>query len=195
MSEETNVETTSSGDTADAASDAGSTPAAADTASGSSAGSSNAGASGMQGAHSYLTSITTIKPDKLPQLKAVLAQFGDPKRGSPISVISTIHFARWVIIDNDTRLLFTSNFDGTLDSYIDEFIEKASGGLDAIWSNCKGFPAGGSKDVAAFKKYVRDSEIPNTLVYSAYPDNTVKEVKQALRTRKKFEDFLEEFQS
>jgi hypothetical protein len=44
-------------------------------------------------------------------------------------------------------------------------------------------------------EYVRDSEIPNTLVYSAYPDNTVKEVKQALRTRKKFEDFLEEFQS
>jgi hypothetical protein len=144
--------------------------------------------------HSYLTAITKIKPEKLEQLKAVLTRLSDPARVSPIARISTIHFARWVLIDNDTRLLFTSNFDGTLDSYIDEFIEKASDGLDAVWSNCEGFPEGGSKNKEAFKKYVRDSEIKNALVYTAYPDSTVKQIKQALRTRKKFEDFLDEFQ-
>ncbi len=154
-----------------------------------------AGSAKPKDVHSYLTSITTVKPDRLDRLKAVLARFSDPARESPIAVVSTIHFARWVLIDNDTRLLFTSNFDGTLESYIDEFIEKASEGLDAIWSNCEGFPEGGSKNVAAFKKYVRESEIKNTLVYTAYPDATVKQIKQALRTRKKFEDFLDEFQS
>jgi cytochrome P450 len=145
--------------------------------------------------HSYLTCITPVIPSRLERLKATLAQLSDPSRTSPIAAISTIHFARWVLIDNDTRLLFTSNFDGTLDSYLDEFIEKASGGLDAIWSNCEGYPAGGAKDVAAFKKYVHETQFNNTLVYTAYPDATVREIKQALRTRRKFEDFLEEFQS
>jgi hypothetical protein len=154
----------------------------------------NTGTPAVKDVHSYITSITTIKPDSLQQLKAVLARFGDPARVSPITAISTIHFARWVIIDNDTRLLFTTNFDGSWDSYINEFIEKASQGLDAIWSNCEGYPAGGAKDVEAFKQYVRNSEIQNTLVYSAYPDLTVKAIKRAVRTRKKFEDFLEEFQ-
>src|SRR4028119_186031 len=110
------------------------------------------GTPAVQDVHSYITSITTIKPDRLQQLKAVLAKFGDPSRVSPITAISTIHFARWVIIDNDTRLLFTTNFDGTWDSYINDFIENASEGMDAIWSNCEGYPAGGAKDAEAFKK-------------------------------------------
>jgi cytochrome P450 len=145
--------------------------------------------------HSYLTCITPVIPEKLEKLKAVLARLSDPSRTSPIAAISTIHFARWVLIDNGTRLLFTSNFDGTLDSYLDDFIDKASEGLDAIWSNCQGYPAGGAKDVEAFKKYVHETAFDNTLVYTAYPDATVKEIKQALRTRQKFEAFLEEFQS
>jgi hypothetical protein len=145
--------------------------------------------------HSYLTCITPVDPSRIERLKAVLAQLSDPARVSPIAAISTIHFARWVLIDNDTRLLFTSNFDDSLDSYLDEFIEKASGGLDAIWSNCIGYPTGGAKDVAAFKKYVKDTSFTNTLVYAAYPDATVKQIRQAIRTRQKFEDFLMEFQS
>jgi hypothetical protein len=143
--------------------------------------------------HTYITSITRIIPERLPQLKAVLAGV-QGSYGSPIQQISTIHFARWVIIDNGTRLLFCSNFDGTWEDYIDEFIEKASGGLDAIWSSCEGFPAGGSKDVEAFKKYVRDSEISqaNTFVYTAYPEYSVKDILKALRIQKRLEALLDE---
>ena len=146
------------------------------------------------GVQTAITGITRIRPDRLQQLRAVLAQFSDLGPNSPVNLISTIHFARWVIIDDGTRLLFTTNFDGNWDDYIDEFIDKAADGLDAIWSNCDGFPEGGSRNRAAFKQYVRDSEYPAAVFYSAYPDATVKDVRRALRTRGKFEAFLDEFQ-
>ena len=146
------------------------------------------------GVQTAITTISRIKPGRSPQLRAVLGQFTTLGPDSPINLISTIHFARWVMIDDDTRLLFTTNFDGSWDDYIDEFIEKAADGLDAIWSNCEGFPEGGSRNRAAFKQYIRDYEYPALVFYSAYPDATVKNIHRALRTRAKFEAFLDEFQ-
>ena len=146
------------------------------------------------GVHSIITAIAPIKAGRLEQLRAVLAAFNNPERTSPISVISKIHFARWVIIDDDTRLLFTTNFDGSWNDYIDEFVDKASDGLDAIFGNCEGYPEGGSRDRDAFKQYIREHEYQASLFYTAYPDSTVNDVHRALRTRQKFEAFLDEFQ-
>jgi hypothetical protein len=141
-----------------------------------------------------ITGITKIIPGRAPQLRAVLATVRTMGQDSPIARISTIHFARWVLIDDDTRLLFTTNFDGPWDDYIDQFVDAAPDGFDAIWGNCEGYPAGGCRDRAAFKQYIRDHEYPAELFYSAYPDATVKQVHRALRTREKFEQFLDEFQ-
>lgn len=146
-----------------------------------------------KGVHSIITAIVPILPGHADALRQTLHALGDPSRTSPIRVISTIHFARWVLIDNDTRLLFTSNFDGTWDSYIDEFIDKASGGLDAIWSHCVDFPEGGSKNREAFKAYVRKYQMKADLFYCAYDDTTVNDIAKALRIREKFEAFLDEF--
>lgn len=151
------------------------------------------GADAQRGAHSIITSIVPIKPGHLDRLRATLAALGAPDRKSPVEAISTIHFARWVIIDDGQRLLFTSNFDGTWDSYIDEFIDKAADGLDAIWSHCEGYPEGGAKDRATFKDYVRASEQAAALFYCAYDDLTVGRIKQNERIREKFEALLDEF--
>ena len=35
--------------------------------------------------------------------------------------IATIHEARFVLFDNDTRLLFATSFDGPWDAYMDDF--------------------------------------------------------------------------
>src|SRR5215203_7527378 len=55
--------------------------------------------------------------------------------------IGSIHFAHWAVIDDGDHLLFCSNFDGSWESYLDDFIEKAAKGLTAVWSNTDGFPA------------------------------------------------------
>ena len=55
--------------------------------------------------------------------------------------IPTIHFARWVLIDNNKHMMFFSNFDLSWESYLDDFIEKAHGGLTLAWGSGVGFPA------------------------------------------------------
>ncbi|HEY7771359.1 MAG TPA: hypothetical protein VIB55_24525, partial [Longimicrobium sp.] len=88
--------------------------------------------------------------------------------------IPSIHFARWVIVDEGRRLEFFSNFDGSWENYLGDFIDKSHNGLTGVWSNCVGFPRtrnliqDGATDEQKFKAYSRDSQIPTQVWYSAY---------------------------
>ena len=96
--------------------------------------------------------------------------------------IETIHFARWIIIDKGKRLLFFSNFDGSWESYLSDFTDRASAGLTAVWSNTKGFPRSrfliyeGAKDEQRFKAWTRRHQIYTDVWYSAYKTLTVKNI-------------------
>jgi hypothetical protein len=99
------------------------------------------------------------------------------KRGS-LAGIRTIHFARWVFLDDKRRLIFVSNYDGSLESYMDDFIDKVAWGLNAAFSNGDGYPRtrwlvfGGAKDERGFKNYLRDHQIETQLWYSAHAELT-----------------------
>jgi Dyp-type peroxidase family len=88
--------------------------------------------------------------------------------------IPSIHFARWVMVDGGRRLVFFSNYDGSWESYLGDFVDKSPNGLTGVWSNCVGFPRArgltgeGAKHEQLFKAYVRDSQIPTQVWYSAY---------------------------
>ena len=94
-------------------------------------------------------------------------------RGS-LAGITTIHFARWVFIDDRRRLVFASSYDGSLESYMDDFIDKVAWGLNAVFSNGVGYPRtrwlvlDGATDELAFKKFLRSYQVPTQLWYSAY---------------------------
>jgi hypothetical protein len=109
---------------------------------------------------------------------------------SPIKQIGTIHFARWVIIDNDSRLLFTSNFDGSWENYLRDFSQKTPEGMDRIFGHCDGYPDGGCRDFEAFKDYVAKYQVTTDLFYAAYPETSVKGVIEALRVKKLTDEFL-----
>jgi hypothetical protein len=93
--------------------------------------------------------------------------------------ITSIHFARWVLIDEGQRLLFFSNYDGSWESYLGDFIDRASLGLTSVWSNTEGFPKSlflvfkGATDEERFKAWTRAHQVTTQLWYSAYPDLTV----------------------
>jgi Dyp-type peroxidase family len=97
--------------------------------------------------------------------------------------IGTIHFARWVVLPGTNKLVFFSNYDGSWESYLEDFITDASPGLTAIWSNCVGFPKTrnlffeGAKDGDRFKRWARRSMLPTRLWYSAYPDMTAEQIR------------------
>jgi hypothetical protein len=87
--------------------------------------------------------------------------------------VQTIHFARWVFIDGGRRLLFASNYDGILESYMDDFINKVAWGLNLVFSNGVGYPRtrwlvqGGARDSQAFKNYLRRHQVVNSVWYKA----------------------------
>ncbi|HEX8366881.1 MAG TPA: hypothetical protein VF603_16495 [Allosphingosinicella sp.] len=89
--------------------------------------------------------------------------------------ISTIHAARWITVPGTRNLVFFSNFGGSWESYLEDFITRAHDGLTGVWSNSIGFPRArnlfqdGATDGERFKRYARHSMLPTRFWYSAYP--------------------------
>lgn len=102
--------------------------------------------------------------------------------------IQTIHFARWVALP-DRRLLFFSNYDGSWEAYLGDFIDKASLGLTMIWTNTLWYPKTrlllfkGATDEGAFKAWTRAHQVPTQVWYSAYPTLSVGEVLKNAKLR------------
>jgi len=92
--------------------------------------------------------------------------------------VSTIHFARWVFLDNKKRLLFASNYDGSLESYMDDFINKVGFGLNVVFGNGIGYPRtrwlllDGAKNEQKFKYVLRRHELATEVWYNAHPGLT-----------------------
>jgi len=92
--------------------------------------------------------------------------------------VTTIHFARWVFLDGGKRVIFASNYDGSLESYMDDFINKVAFGLNVVFSNGIGYPRtnwlvlDGAKDEQPFKEFLRRHQLPTQVWYSANPGLT-----------------------
>jgi hypothetical protein len=98
--------------------------------------------------------------------------------------VTTIHFARWVFLDGGKRVIFASNYDGSLESYMDDFINKVGFGLNVVFSNGLGYPRtnwlvlDGAKDEQHFKDFLRRHQIPTQVWYKAYPGLTAHDLRR-----------------
>jgi hypothetical protein len=117
--------------------------------------------------------------------------------------ITSIHFARWVILVDSRdaadippgkqrrhRLLFFSNYDGSWESYLGEFIDRAASGLTAVWSNTVDFPYTqnltglGARDEEAFKQWTRDHQIRTQVWWTGVPLSTVDNIRTDIDIRR-----------
>lgn len=143
-----------------------------------------------------LTALTPIIPGRREALQQVLAMVRDRIESggpTPLDEIGTVHFARWVVLPDDSdggQLLFTTNFDGPWDDYIEDFAARSAQSFDAIYSNCVGWPERGAQDIEAFKAFVRQHEVPSAVYYRAYPMATVRQVKAALKLKEAVNNLL-----
>jgi hypothetical protein len=107
--------------------------------------------------------------------------------------IRTIHFARWVFLDGKKRMVFFSNYDGTVESYMDDFINKAGFGLNAVFSNGIGYPRtnwlvrDGCRDEQKYKDFLRRHTLPTQAWYKAYPGLTAVDLERNGRIREGLE--------
>jgi hypothetical protein len=124
-----------------------------------------------------LTLITVVREGQVDRVRAVMSAIDSyAKRLAPpgsLIGISTIHFVRWLLLDEGRRLMMVSDYDGSWESYIDEFAELILSGLDAIWETSYGYPPDGARDLPAFKRFLRSHQVPSEVFFSAYPEETV----------------------
>ena len=104
--------------------------------------------------------------------------------------VRTIHFARWVFLDGTNRMIFCSNYDGSVESYMDDFINKTGFGLNAAFSNGIGYPRtnwlvlDGCADERKYVEYLRRHTLPTQVWYQAYPGLTSVDLERNWRIRK-----------
>lgn len=143
-----------------------------------------------------LTHLVEIKPGFLRQatLRFVLGAIGLLARTvynqGQLGGISTIHYARWNIIDNGRRLLFFTNFDGSWENYLGDFVDRAPLGLTGVWSNTVEFPPtrklvyDGATNSTQFKAWAHNKEIEAQVWYSGYKYMTVANIQTNTRIRR-----------
>ena len=107
--------------------------------------------------------------------------------------IQTIHFARWVFLDGKKRIFFGSNYDGSDEAYMDDFINKVGWGLTLAFAAGVGYPRtnwlifDGAKEEQKFKATNRRHQIPTQVWYNAYSGLTGFDLARNARVRQGFE--------
>ena len=107
--------------------------------------------------------------------------------------VQTIHFARWVFIDNKSRMVFASNYDGSHEAYMDDFVNKVAWGLNLTFSHGIGWPRTewlikrGARHEKNFKYFQRRHQIPSQVWYKAYPGLTLTDLARNQRVREGLE--------
>ena len=150
----------------------------------------SAGRTGLrQGKVSELTGIMTFAPGGAKRLRALLNVLGGNFQGA--DKVGTLHDMRFVFIDNDTRLLFATTYDGDWDTYIDDFSTKIPDSLDVLFSNMVGYPPKGMHD-PAIKDWIASSQITADGWYVASPNLTVPEAKRLEKLGKAVDEFLDQ---
>lgn len=154
-----------------------------------------------------MTAITPVKRWKRFPTWVVLFIFKHLPLGV-VKQLAFIHFARWISIRGDRlpRLsedqpreswpydlyLFSTNFNGAWDQYIDAFgrIKSVSKGLNMLWFTSSGFP--GPWPMRLFKRYIHYFEYPLDLYYNAYPGATVRDIQMAVSLKPHLDTFFQE---
>ena len=79
---------------------------------------------------SELTIIVPLAPGGAKRLRKFLKLLGRNVNGA--DEMGTVHDMRFVFLDNDTKMLFATAYDGEWDAYIDDFATKIPDFLDII---------------------------------------------------------------
>jgi hypothetical protein len=139
-----------------------------------------------QGKISELTAIVKLKPGGGKRLRALLDVLGNNFQGA--DAVGTLHDMRFVFLDNDTKLLFATAYDGDWDPYIDDFATKIPDALDVLFCDAEGYPGMHSP---AVRDWIASNQITADAWYVANPNLTVAETRRLEKVGKAVEELLD----
>jgi hypothetical protein len=125
---------------------------------------------------------------------------------SPFAQVSSTYLARLVVMDDvvyvgapaceehlkSRYLIFETNFDGDLDTYLTRMARETPEFVDAVWKHCVGYP--GVSDTAAFVAYMKKCQVTTTFFFADVNDRTVQRSLKALQTQSALACFIEKHQ-
>ena len=147
----------------------------------------SAGRTGLKsGQVSELTVLATLKPNGAKRLRKLFDILNGNFAGA--SLVGTVHDMRFVLLDNDTRLLFCAAYDGEWDPYIDDFATKIPDLMDYIFGNVEGWPGIHSPEV---KDFIAGIQVGASGWFVANPQLTVAEQERLLEQDKNVTAFVQ----
>jgi len=147
---------------------------------------STAGRIGLQkGKISELTTLLPLLPGGAKRIRAVLDAGGNLQNADNVG---TLHDMRYVFLDNDTKLLFVTTYDGDWDPYIDDFATIIPDDLDVVFANCEGWP--GVRNPAG-KDFIVKHQIPAHAWYVGNPNLSVKDTRRLEKISAAVDEFLD----
>lgn len=104
--------------------------------------------------------------------------------------VRTIHEARFVLFDDDTRLAFITSFDGPWVAYMEDFFSSGPtlALFDVIFRHVDGYD--GLPDLPALKAFILEAEEP-AAAYARNYGGTVMEIRKAQRVNAAFQQVLD----
>jgi hypothetical protein len=133
---------------------------------------------------SPLTLVMTIKnQEEYEKLNALLTQIQSlPPDQNPViaalNKLRIVHFARFVFLENNTRLAVMTAYDGSFDNYINQFINVIGDVFNQLlvhMADAPPLPVQQHRD--EFLAYVKKNDVPIIgPFYSAYPDLSVDDI-------------------
>ena len=140
---------------------------------------------------SPLTLIMTIRsPEDFQALNARILEIqATPPEKNLIWIaldkLRIVHFARFVFLENNTKLAIITTYDGSFEDYLNEFIDEIGDIFNALLQHMDGAPPLPiQQNRSAFGDYVKANDLGGIEpFYSAYPQATVLDIQAALSER------------
>jgi hypothetical protein len=134
---------------------------------------------------SELTAILPLKPDGAEKLRRFFELVDGNLFGA--GQVGTLHNMRFVFLENDTKLLFATAYDGEWDPYIDDFATKIPEFMDYLFGNVEGWPGIASPDV---KDFIASYQLRAEAWFVSHPSLTVSEASRLKRQDAALQRFL-----
>ncbi len=142
----------------------------------------------MRPVQNPLTLIMTIRsPEDFQALNARIQKIQSaPPEKNPIWIaldkLKIVHFARFVFLENNTKLAIITTYDGSFEDYLNEFIDEIGDVFNALLQHMDGAPPLPiQQNRNAFRDYIKANDLGGIApFYSAYPQATVLDIQAAL---------------
>lgn len=125
---------------------------------------------------------------------------------SPLALVPNTYMCRFYVLNDvfyegkpaqdehlkSKYLVFSSNFHGALDTYLQGMWQAASGSVKQIWEYCVGFEK--VRDADSFVSYIKKCQVYTTFFFNGSTDESLAEQLKSLYLKQEFSKFVFENQ-